>query len=1079
MEEIGEVKALGSINSFIKTDSHFLIKYETGEEAKLNILNSHVFKYYMSPTGEFLDYPVPNNPEDVAKITVKDVSDYDVQVFEQSTLENHDKSYIVHTEKISIRFDKEKATMHVYDKRHKKEVFKESQSLTYAKRKTTQVLHQHTGEHFFGGGMQNGRFTHKGEIIEIVNTNNWTDGGVSSPCPFYWSSYGYGVLRNTWRPGYYDFGKESSHLIKTFHEEKLFDAFYFINSEPKDILNDYYELTGQPTFMPEYAFYEAHLNAFNRDYWVEVTPDTPLAILFEDGKYYRCYQPSQLGDKVGILESLNGEKNNYQFSARAMIDRYQRHDLPLGWFIPNDGYGSGYGQTDSLDGDIENLKQFGDYSRKNGVEVSLWTESNLEPCDPEHPKKGERDLRKEVSVAGVVALKCDVAWIGSGYSFAFNAVENAANIFRNATKNNVRTMIIMVDGWAGIQRHSGIWSGDQSGGEWEYIRFHIPTYIGAGLSGLPLIGSDMDGIFGGGDKEVNIRDYQWKAFTPLQLNMDGWGRVQKTPFAFDEETTAINRAYLKFKSLLMPYNYTIGHESIHGLPMVRAIFLEFPKETVAYTKDCQYQYMWGPSILVAPVYSKEYLNDELVRNAIYLPDRKQLWIDILTGDKYQGGKFFNNMKTPIWKIPIFVKDGAVIPFGNFNNNPYEIKRYIRTFNLYPSGETSFEVYEDDGISSDYLEQNFATTKIVTVGPASNEHGDLYIGINKTQGSYKEMVKDRITLIQIVASKDIDQVKAAINGKSIYISKVQTEEEFNKGDNVCYFKENFVLNPYLNEFGKAALQQKYLLLKIQKVDVTENEIQIKLKGYANKSKIFGRNSSLNGSLNTPAEFTVDDEKVTPTSITVQWEPVEEALYYEIERDGAIFTNIVGTTSAFDNFMYESEHVFKVRSVNDEGVSEWSDAVTAITKEDPYKNTVKGVKVSCNMPCQPCQEICKLTDGNLRSLWHTHWGEQGQCNPKNNLFLKIKFDLGNIHELEKIVYIPRDDAGNGTFLKLQYRFSNNGTDWSRMSDEIVWVHDSSEKTIPLNEAKLRYMELNIIDSVGGFGSGRQVLFYKKVK
>ena len=97
--------------------------------------------------------------------------------------------------------------------------------------------------------------------------------------------------------------------------------------------------------------------------------------------------------------------------------------------------------------------------------------------------------------------------------------------------NNARPFIISLDGWAGTQRYAGVWSGDQTGGEWEYIRFHIPTYIGSGLSGQPNITSDMDGIFGGKNPAVNIRDFQWKTWTPMELNMDGWGSNEKYPHA--------------------------------------------------------------------------------------------------------------------------------------------------------------------------------------------------------------------------------------------------------------------------------------------------------------------------------------------------------------------------------------------------------------------------------------------------------------------------------------------------------------------------------------------------------------------
>ena len=78
--------------------------------------------------------------------------------------------------------------------------------------------------------------------------------------------------------------------------------------------------------------------------------------------------------------------------------------MPLGWLLPNDGYGAGYGQTETLDGNIQNLKELGDYARKNGVEIGLWTQSDL------HPKEGisallQRDIVKEVRDAGVRVLE--------------------------------------------------------------------------------------------------------------------------------------------------------------------------------------------------------------------------------------------------------------------------------------------------------------------------------------------------------------------------------------------------------------------------------------------------------------------------------------------------------------------------------------------------------------------------------------------------------------------------------------------------------------------------------------------------
>lgn len=113
--------------------------------------------------------------------------------------------------------------------------------------------------------------------------------------------------------------------------------------------------------------------------------------------------------------------------------------------------------------------------------------------------------------------------------------------------NSARPFIITLDGWAGTQRYAGLWSGDQTGGNWEYIRFHIPTYIGSGLSGQPNVSSDMDGIFGGKNVAVNIRDFQWKTFTPMELNMDGCGANAKYPHILGEPAASINRMYLKIE----------------------------------------------------------------------------------------------------------------------------------------------------------------------------------------------------------------------------------------------------------------------------------------------------------------------------------------------------------------------------------------------------------------------------------------------------------------------------------------------------------------------------------------------------
>lgn len=511
------------------------VVFSNQQRMTLDFYGENIFRMFQDNKGGIVRNPEAN-PE--AQILVNNPR----QEVGKLSLTDKDGVITVATDRIEVEMDKRTMLFKITDKARQKVVAEAVRPVDFAEKQVSLFLKAQEGEYFYGGGVQNGRFSHKGKKINILNTNQWTDGGVASPTPFYWSTEGYGVMWHTFSPGVYDFGAADKGVVALSYERNYLDVFFMVDETPVALLNDFYQLTGNPVLLPKFGFYEGHLNAYNRDYWKE----DEKGILFEDGKKYKESQK----DNGGIKESLNGEKNNYQFSARAVIDRYEAADMPLGWILSNDGYGAGYGQASTLDGNIQNLKELGDYARAKGVEIGLWTQSDL------HPKEGvepllQRDIVKEVRDAGVRVLKTDVAWVGAGYSFGLNGVADVARIMPYYG-NNARPFIISLDGWAGTQRYAGIWSGDQTGGEWEYIRFHIPTYIGLGLSGQPNITSDMDGIFGGKNIPVNVRDFEWKTFTPMQLNMDGWGANPKYPQALGEPATSINRWYLKLKSEFMP-----------------------------------------------------------------------------------------------------------------------------------------------------------------------------------------------------------------------------------------------------------------------------------------------------------------------------------------------------------------------------------------------------------------------------------------------------------------------------------------------------------------------------------------------
>lgn len=342
------------------------VLYSNGNYLFIDFYGENIFRVFQDNAGGII-----RDPE--AKPAAKILVDNPRKDIGKLTVASHDGEVSVSSQKVKIDVDRQTTLMKVTDLSTGKVVMEEKAPVDFKKNKYTVSLVEKPDEYFYGGGVQNGRFSHRGKKIDIVNTNSWTDGGVASPTPFYWSTGGYGIMCYTFAPGEYDFGAGTKNTVTLTHESNYLDMFVMVDSTPVALLDDYYQLTGRPVLLPKFAFYEGHLNAYNRDYWKETTKDK--GILFEDGKYYNESQK----DNGGIKESLNGEKNNYQFSARAVVDRYKAHDMPLGWVLPNDGYGAGYGQTETLDGNIANLKSFGDYARKNGVEIGLWTQSNFIP----------------------------------------------------------------------------------------------------------------------------------------------------------------------------------------------------------------------------------------------------------------------------------------------------------------------------------------------------------------------------------------------------------------------------------------------------------------------------------------------------------------------------------------------------------------------------------------------------------------------------------------------------------------------------------------------------------------------------
>lgn len=914
--------------------------------------------------------------------------------------------------------------------------------VNFVNRDVTVTVTAQDGECFYGGGMQNGRFSHAGKIIQILNTNNWTDGGVSSPTPFYWSSKGYGLMFYTFHPGRYDFGATEPGRVVLTHETDYLDLFIMAPQpishptlgEVRDgILPAFYQLTGYPVLLPKFGFYVGHLNAYNRDHW---TPVEEGGVLFEDGQRYK---ESQKNDG-GIRESLNGEvadslgRNSYPFSARAVIDRYAAHDMPLGWILPNDGYATGYGQTGTLDGNIDNLRQFGEYAHGKGVEIGLWTQSDLYPKEGVEPLL-QRDIVREVRDGGVRALKTDVAWVGAGYSFGLDGVADVASVMTRET-GGARPFIVTVDGWAGTQRYAGIWSGDQTGGQWEYIRFHIPTYIGASLSGQPNVGSDLDGIFGGKNLPVNVRDYQWKAFSPIEMNMDGWGANEKYPHALGERAEAINRTYLKLKASLMPYTYSIAYEAaVGGQPMLRPLSYGVADGAQRQKIDnlTKYEYLYGPAFVVAPIYQDTRMDEEGndIRNGIYLPEGR--WLDPYTNRFIEGGCIVNSYPAPLDRLPYFVREGSIIPYTAPHNQPRDVDASQRAYEIVP-GACQFVQYDDDGTTDAYLRGKGVKTVIESDMPSPHV---FVVWIAKSTGMYDGFETFKQTTLRIHCDG---------NPRGVAVKNLTSGKQLKKT------KWNY--------------SHGMLVVEIPKLDVTRNTLQVVVDGL--KPLPNQTLAEKTGTLPTPqVEYTATAYTVTPT-----WTLPDNADYAEILFDGLRYTTLREGELVFDGLKPETVYSFQLRYVNAEHETEWV-SFNVTTEANPLEWAIQGIKATTTCENQEGQDISRLFDFDESTVWHTKWGEKA-------VPFTINIDLGCTIQPDRIEYLPREDAANGTLLEGTLAVSLDGQQWSE-AQSFSWVADATVKTIDLRplatESGIRYLRMEVMRGRGDFGSGRQLYVFRQ--
>ena len=608
---------------------------------------------------------------------------------------------LIATDALTLQVERSPLRFTLYRKGDSAPLWRDLQPLDLDDKRSVQVISSDKAERFFGGGQQNGRYEFKGRELQVSYSGGWEEGDRPNPAPFLMSSRGWGMLRNSWADGNYDLREPGQATLQ--HAEARFDAYYFVGKSIHDVVNRYTEWTGRARLLPRWALEYGDADCYNDGDNVKKPGTVPPG--WSDGP---------TGKTPDVVESV----------AR----QYREHDMPGGWILPNDGYGCGY---TGLPETVQGLAKY-------GFRTGLWTENGVDK------------IAWEVGKAGSRVQKLDVAWTGKGYQFSLDANKAAYDGILN--NSDSRPFIWTVMGWAGSQRYAVAWTGDQSA-SWDYIRWHVPTLVGSGLSGQAYATGDVDAIFGG-SPETFTRDLQWKSFTPVLMGMSGWSAsARKHPWWFDEPYRSINRRYLKLKMRLTPYMYTLAQEAEQtGAPLVRGLMWDHPNDPHAYTEAYKYQFLLGRDLLVAPVYRSQAVSQGW-RKDIHLPQGR--WIEYWDGRQVTAGPEGKtvDLQVTLDKLPVFVRAGAIIPmYPDMLYDGHKPKDRL-TLDLYPQGQSTYTLYEDDGSTRRYQQGASSRQKIAMVEAA----GKVEVSIAPVEGSYAGQERERGYSLRVASRQRPTQV----------------------------------------------------------------------------------------------------------------------------------------------------------------------------------------------------------------------------------------------------------------------------------------------------------------------------------
>ncbi len=762
-----EIKTFGNVEGIAETRANGVV-LQTSTNSKVEILfhDTEVVRIRYAPNGNFerdFSYAIDYSLE--RKFPAAKVS----QTASQIILTNDSGARVV-IEKTPLHISIYDATGDLVvqdDKKRPPNFDTETGEIQTTKLRKSEVeTYYGFGEKAFMEMSRNGKF------MTMWNTDTFAYPIGTDPIylaiPFFYALHNgksYGIFFNNSFRTFFDMGKSAPGRYTFGADGGELDYFVFIGGKersPKKVLADYSNLTGKTPLPPVWALgkHQSRWSYFPESRIREIAAGfrknkIPADVIYFDIDYmdeYRVFtwDKKRFPDPKKLISDLTEDG----FKSVIIIDPGIKQD---------DNY-SVY--TDGLKKDMFVKNADGTILIRN-----VWAKESTFPdfTDPRarewfssfyktHLDEGVAGFWNDMNEPGVFVTEkterpeifhhpektfpYDTPHAGDGFPDTHRRYHNvygmqmARSSFEGLRKlePEKRPFVLTRAGFAGVQRFSAVWSGDNYS-SWDHLALSIPMLTNLSVSGVPYVGGDVGGFAEMPSGELYARWLQAAALMPFfRSHSVGWVG-DKEPWAFGEEFTKINRATIELRYQFLPYLYTLfyNHEKT-GEPVMRPLWYEFPEDKLTYLNSDQF--MVGKDILVAPV-----IREGMRTRGIYLPVGAE-WIDWHTGAKIESGKI-HYLQTPLDHLPIFIRAGAIIPTQPVIQNTNEMPKVNLTLNvaagILPGKEEETTVFQDAGEGYGYRKNDFREINV------SHKKGVLSLNY---AGNFKGQKIDSIEVVGI-------------------------------------------------------------------------------------------------------------------------------------------------------------------------------------------------------------------------------------------------------------------------------------------------------------------------------------------